>query len=395
MKKTMIIICMTFMSVISHAQLKVDSIGRVNIGVSSYSHPALYVGSSSQGINSNSGIEVDLSSSWHSSTKYGLRSSVTDSFATSGAKEHALWSYASGSSAAQSFGLTTGIDAVNGAAIYACCRWPYAPYITGTYAGYFDGSVYVSGTITGTLVSESDRELKENICEMGDAENTALDNINRLSPVSYNYKVRENRKPVLTEEDIKDMKAHGVDPKKYLQQDCDPVSEKTHFGLIAQELQEVYPELVYKQQDGYLAINYTELIPVLMQAIKDLNGKVEKLSELRSAKARVAAQNEVENTSAVDGTELTGGLLAPSMSQNIPNPFSERTDIAITLPESTQKAVLYIYDMTGKQLEQHEVTGRGQTTMTIYADRMSNGMYIYALLADGNVITSKKMIVAK
>jgi myo-inositol-hexaphosphate 3-phosphohydrolase len=83
------------------------------------------------------------------------------------------------------------------------------------------------------------------------------------------------------------------------------------------------------------------------------------------------------------------------MDQNIPNPFTDKTDISIYLPETVKSATLYIYDLSGKQLEQHAVEGRGETAMTIRADKMDAGMYIYSLIADGKVVTSKKMIVVK
>ena len=97
-------------------------------------------------------------------------------------------------------------------------------------------------------------------------------------------------------------------------------------------------------------------------------------------------------TSAVD-TETFADMA--SMNQNVPNPFTEKTDIAIFLPETVQKATLYIYDLSGKQLEQHPVTGRGDTVMTIHADKMDAGMYVYSLVADQKVVMTKKMIVVK
>ncbi len=390
MKKTIIIFLAVLLPSFASAQLRVDSLGRVNIGYPNISSPAFYVNCNPQRINSNTGVELELSTSWQSCDKYGIKSSIYDSGANTWVRQHGLWTYAEGNSSSLTFGVTAGIQASRGAAIYTSCRWPYAPYLTGLYAGYFDGDIYVNGTVNGTLISSSDRELKENIREMSDTERSALENLNLLTPVSYNYKERTDRIPELTEEARADMIAHGVNPDDYTKGYDNPVMKKTHFGLIAQELKEIYPELVYEQQDGYLGINYTELIPVLMQAIKELNNKVEELS----SNDQVAARSMQMETDDVEDA-VSAESLVPSMSQNIPNPFSERTDIAITLPESVRKAILYIYDMTGKQLEQHEVAGRGETTMTIYADQMSNGMYIYALVADGKVITSRKMIVAK
>ena len=167
------------------------------------------------------------------------------------------------------------------------------------------------------------------------------------------------------------------------------VIEKTHFGLVAQELQQVYPNLVYENDNGYLSINYIELIPVMLQSIKELNAKVEQLSGGSARKEKGIADDETTGVESALSKELA------AMDQNVPNPFSGKTDIAICLPENTQTAILYIYDLSGKQVEQHDIQGRGNTVMTIHADKMDAGMYIYSLIADGKVVATKRMIVVK
>ena len=240
------------------------------------------------------------------------------------------------------------------------------------------------------MVNSSDERLKEDVTDIGNSQEDVLNKISLLTPVSYRYKQSEQNAIDETEKNeledgLEDMDKESQ--KVYVEKQRTQAS-KTHFGFIAQELQQVYPELVYEQDNGFLAINYVELIPVLVQSIKELKGQVEELRGQHPAKAKASAKQETTDVDVDD-------IYTAAMGQNVPNPFSERTDIAITLPESVKKAILYIYDMTGKQVEQHEVTGRGKTTMTIYADRMNAGMYIYALVADGKVITSKKMIVTK
>ena len=48
------------------------------------------------------------------------------------------------------------------------------------------------------------------------------------------------------------------------------------YGLIAQEVQEVIPSIVYKEQghEGYLNVSYLELIPVMIESIKELDTKL-------------------------------------------------------------------------------------------------------------------------
>ena len=55
--------------------------------------------------------------------------------------------------------------------------------------------------------------------------------------------------------------------------------EKIRFGLVAQELKEIIPEIVEEDKDGYLSIRYQELIPVLIKAIQKLKEEIEKLKQ--------------------------------------------------------------------------------------------------------------------
>ena len=50
----------------------------------------------------------------------------------------------------------------------------------------------------------------------------------------------------------------------------------THLGLIAQEVQGVYPEVVSvgNTAEGYLSLEYTALIPALVGAINELSARV-------------------------------------------------------------------------------------------------------------------------
>ncbi|MDE1465066.1 tail fiber domain-containing protein [Spartinivicinus poritis] len=42
------------------------------------------------------------------------------------------------------------------------------------------------------------------------------------------------------------------------------------YGVIAQDIQQVIPEFVSTHEDGYLQVNYIGLIPVLVEAVKEL-----------------------------------------------------------------------------------------------------------------------------
>lgn len=62
--------------------------------------------------------------------------------------------------------------------------------------------------------------------------------------------------------------------------DWKPEAEKqeTHdVGVIAQEVQAVQPEVVVERDNGYLAVNYEKLVPLLIQGIKELQEEVKAL----------------------------------------------------------------------------------------------------------------------
>ncbi len=56
--------------------------------------------------------------------------------------------------------------------------------------------------------------------------------------------------------------------------------KELHFGLMAQDVERIFPNLVSKDESGYLSLNYTELIPVLINAVQEQNEKIKKLEEL-------------------------------------------------------------------------------------------------------------------
>ena len=55
-------------------------------------------------------------------------------------------------------------------------------------------------------------------------------------------------------------------------------------GLIAQEIEKVLPEAVVTRDNGYLAVDYHKVIPLLVEAIKELSDKVETLEQKLSDK---------------------------------------------------------------------------------------------------------------
>jgi len=118
------------------------------------------------------------------------------------------------------------------------------------YYGYNNTTKCSFNNSTGAFAALSDANLKENVINY----TNALDKVNLLRPVTYNF----------------------IDDKNKYNQ----------IGLIAQEVLNVIPEIVAKpaNEDGYYGLNYAGLTPILVKAIQeqqaiinDLKARIETL----------------------------------------------------------------------------------------------------------------------
>jgi hypothetical protein len=123
----------------------------------------------------------------------------------------------------------------------------------GMAASGTSGRIDASGDIVA--FSTSDRNFKENITPIPNA----LEKISKISGNTYDWK-----------EDMKDF--HGF--------------EGNDVGVIAQEIEEVLPQLVTTRETGYKAVKYDKLVALLIEGIKEqqtqihnLTLEVEKLKE--------------------------------------------------------------------------------------------------------------------
>jgi hypothetical protein len=129
---------------------------------------------------------------------------------------------------------------------------PYlSPPTNSLYNVYIPNNLYVGGTIYGTVVAPSDEKLKEQVAPL---EFDFTEKILLLQPKSYRY--------------ISD------------------ATQKIHYGLIAQEVEQVFPELIYEHIDpttneSTKAVNYVEMIPILLLKINDLQKQIDHLSQTR------------------------------------------------------------------------------------------------------------------
>ena len=241
----------------------------------------------------------------------------------------------------------------------------------------------------GVLLS-SDGRLKENVHPV----EGALSTLASVNGVTYHLKtprgaMRSEASCDLPDDNLspKDKEAAEFFKKYYSKKD-----DKSHYGFIAQELQRVLPDLVYKDENGYLSVDYIGMIPILVNAINELNAELEVLKSEKEAETENLTVNRAPRTSGTD--ELLADRTTEVLSQNTPNPFSSDTSIGYHLPDGTQQAAIYIYDLQGKQVKRLDVDA-STTSVTLQGGDLQAGMYIYSLIADGRELASKKMILTK
>lgn len=133
---------------------------------------------------------------------------------------------------------------------------------TNGWAGYFTFDLGVEGTgyALGGWVNASDSRLKSNIQPIG----SALQKINQINGVHYTITTKSKE----LDGEIKS-------------------TSREQYGVIAQEVEMVFPEMVKEKalfinagdETPYKTVDYIQLVPVLLEAIKELQSEVENLRQ--------------------------------------------------------------------------------------------------------------------
>jgi len=398
-----------FISISTYSQFKIDSDGKVGIGGLPSASYFLQV----TGVTGKNGITINTPASGLTyPATYGLFSTITSS-TTGSTINRGVYGSVYNTSAAE-VGQAIGVTGIagnctngynygvfgnllgtkSGAAVFGTVGTFSGPPAELTnanvqYAGYFVGNVKMTGSIwaaSGTITG-SDERIKKDITILDSS-----DNIFKLMPKQYKLK---SPKELLSEQKPASDTAKVVSDNIPDSKDND----KFHYGFLAQELQEVYPDLVYSSADGTLGIDYQGLIPMIIDQLQkmkqSLNEKDDQIAALESGLEKCCGSSSLKSASITTSTTENITENKTRIDQNIPNPFSKETRIGCFIPEGSGTSVLYIYNMNGAQLQQYNLTGKGKQSVTINGNSFQPGMYLYALVVDGKEVDTKRMILTK
>lgn len=241
----------------------------------------------------------------------------------------------------------------------------------------------------------SDARFKSNISE-NDVK--GLDFIKRLRPVVYNFDTRKYQ-----EFSTKNMPADIR--QQYMHNDFSTSTAVRQSGFIAQEVVQAALESKYdfngvhipKDENDNYSLAYSQFVVPLTKAIQELSTlveaqqqKIEQLENMIYGSGDTSISSEGEGVKAA--TPLSKGF---ALAQNVPNPFDKTTTISATIPETVRQAKIAIYNLNGLELQSYDLNKRGKVSVEISGGVLPSGMYLYALISDGQIIDTKKMILKK
>lgn len=440
MKKLLYFSIMALFTITVNAQLKVDSLGNVGINqnptadskmiIQNKGPKTLYVRSNSYNAPGSSiyttySYNTQNADSVYTSALYGFtvtmgsgaRAISTHGHASAYHGKYSIGVMGSASCLTSDSGNAFGIVGCfgnsnyrSGAGVYGASNNQMPPTLYQKYAGYFngntkvDGNLTVTGNISGTLLSKScpSSLSSTTILENRDGDCIVAKLLNDVHTNSYyleqpnhikiGMKSPEDVAPNLIDREGAEDEADALlsDPitDKVLSPIDAQIYSKKHYGLNADELEEAFPDLVYENEDGTKSINYVEMVPLLVQAINELSAKISALEG-----GETSTKHAIPSATAINSADENVTIL--SLGQNKPNPFGETTSIAVSVPKDVQTAFLYVYNLNGNKVAQVDITARGATSVTLTAATLSEGMYLYSLVADGKIVETRRMIVEK
>ena len=216
---------------------------------------------------------------------------------------------------------------------------------------------------SGGIWTPSDLKFKRNIKPI----DGALNKILKINGKSYEYK----------QDEFKDINFN---------------SGKT-YGFIAQEIAKVLPEITQVDTLGFYSICYEQVIPILVEALKEQNQEIELLKE--KTQNCYALQNKYNISEKLLENSQVNNEKDSYLLQNKPNPFDQNTTIGFVLPFNAKNASIIIFNLNGKSLKSYDISKIKEGELNISGKEFEPGMYLYTLIVDGKELDTKRMILTE
>lgn len=218
----------------------------------------------------------------------------------------------------------------------------------------------------------SDINLKENVEPITDALNT----IKQLEGIQYTFKPIEGE---------------ILDPS---------IPLLPRYGFIAQEVEQVLPGVIKDMPNGTKAMSYTDIIAVLVEAVKEqqclidhLQGEIKMLN--RAKQDSSSGLYPIDTMSDREHFNIEEPFSGVKLYQNVPNPFNSNTTIRCFIPETSKNVELCVFNNAGQKVQCFKVINRNLVEIEISAGSLPAGIYTYILIIDGKATSTKQMILTQ
>ena len=251
--------------------------------------------------------------------------------------------------------------------------------VDGRYAGYFDGNVKVTGSLQGNVVNSADVNAKNT--QTLRPINSALDGIASANPFMYIVRIQ-----------VPDIGAGMAPDSTTLTGTVAPISDpvvpfgKSYYALDVNAVKQSFPALIIEDAQGNEYVNYTQLVPILVQAIKELKTELDDLKEAvaSSGTRKVNAATNIATNTLDEGWG--------SISQNTPNPFTGQSTVRVSVPDDASDAYVDILTLNGASVKRIPVSN-GLSEVSLSSFEFAPGTYLYTLFFNGKVSETRRMIV--
>lgn len=243
---------------------------------------------------------------------------------------------------------------------------------TGDEVVFYNSATSTFNSIqVANVYNYSDARAKTNVQTL----TTCMSKILSLRPVSYNWKetvaVPKAKMAISATSTTAPPSDVAYGPE---------TDSNTQYGFLAQEVESVLPDAVHTDEEGHKMINYTSLIPMLVQAVQELQSTVEKQSA-------VIAQLQ-GNSAQLKAIAL---INSGKISEVIPNPTTGVATISYELPSNTTNAQIIISSLTGNKEGKIQLV-KGSSNVSYDASALTTGIHVVSLFVNGSLADSNRLI---
>jgi trimeric autotransporter adhesin len=255
------------------------------------------------------------------------------------------------------------------------------------------------------------KNMKENV--------PGLEFINQLRPVTYTLDVDgiedALKPPPVTQASNKALRIPGLklppmpEEKKLTQKEIasrQAKSQVVYTGFVAQEVEKAADKLGYnfsgvdapKNAKDFYGLRYAEFVVPLVKAVQELSDKAEEIDELKKKNTELEERlRKLEELISKNnpGNNTLAYLSDAQLKQNTPNPFSSSTVIGYYIPENSGNSKMVITDMKGSIIKTVALNSKGKGQLTLGADALAAGEYVYSLWVSEKQVDAKRMMIVK